>query len=160
MCFSDQTREHLLSPVGTCFPLADYDGNCQLVTEDVLQERLSGPIGKWVEERTTPLVREQTPPPPTQTLPTAHKKAHRKTNRRKNSNDKSSPYRGPDPGSEGPTELGPWLSWQKERREAQKEQALSLDHSDPLDQTIEEVTLILLLFSFISCLRDMCLIFM
>ncbi|XP_008298596.1 DBF4-type zinc finger-containing protein 2 [Stegastes partitus] len=37
------------------------------------------------------------------------------------------------------TEPRPWLSWQKERREAHKEEAFSSDHSDPLDQTIEEV---------------------
>uniref|UniRef100_UPI0037E7315F DBF4-type zinc finger-containing protein 2 isoform X2 n=1 Tax=Semicossyphus pulcher TaxID=241346 RepID=UPI0037E7315F len=42
---------------------------------------------------------------------------------------------GPGP----PSELRPWLSWQKERREAHKEEAFSSDHSDSLDQTIEEV---------------------
>ncbi|GLD68002.1 DBF4-type zinc finger-containing protein 2 isoform X1 [Lates japonicus] len=38
----------------------------------------------------------------------------------------------------GPSDLRPWLSWQRERREAHKEEAF-IDHSDALDQTIEEV---------------------
>lgn len=33
------------------------------------------------------------------------------------------------------------MSWQKERREVHKEEAFSSDHTDPLDQTIEEVCL-------------------
>ncbi|XP_020513770.1 DBF4-type zinc finger-containing protein 2 isoform X1 [Labrus bergylta] len=42
---------------------------------------------------------------------------------------------GPGP----PSETRPWLSWQKERREAHKEEAFSSETSDPLEQTIEEV---------------------
>ncbi|CAJ1087417.1 DBF4-type zinc finger-containing protein 2 isoform X4 [Xyrichtys novacula] len=42
---------------------------------------------------------------------------------------------GPGP----PSGLRPWASWQKERREALKEEAFSSDHSDPMDRTIEEV---------------------
>ncbi|XP_076579346.1 DBF4-type zinc finger-containing protein 2 isoform X1 [Chaetodon auriga] len=45
----------------------------------------------------------------------------------------------PDSGPQAPAELRPWLSWQKERREAHKEEAFSSDHTDPVDQTIEEV---------------------
>lgn len=37
------------------------------------------------------------------------------------------------------TDLRPWRSWQKERRAAHREEAFSSDHSDLLDQTIEEV---------------------
>ncbi|XP_059184183.1 DBF4-type zinc finger-containing protein 2 [Centropristis striata] len=37
------------------------------------------------------------------------------------------------------TESRPWLRWEKERREAHKEEAFSSDHSDSVDQTIEEV---------------------
>ncbi|KAM6958000.1 uncharacterized protein LKV04_022138 [Tautogolabrus adspersus] len=44
---------------------------------------------------------------------------------------------GPGPGR--PSGLRPWLSWQKERREAHKEEAFSSETSDPLEQTIEEV---------------------
>uniref|UniRef100_UPI003AACAEF3 uncharacterized protein n=1 Tax=Centroberyx gerrardi TaxID=166262 RepID=UPI003AACAEF3 len=33
----------------------------------------------------------------------------------------------------------PWFSWEKERREAQRDEAFSSDHTDILDQTIEEV---------------------
>ncbi|XP_067439807.1 DBF4-type zinc finger-containing protein 2 [Thunnus thynnus] len=42
-------------------------------------------------------------------------------------------------GPRAPSELRPWWSWQKERWEAHKEEAFSSDHTDPLDQTIEEV---------------------
>ncbi|XP_042369072.1 DBF4-type zinc finger-containing protein 2 [Plectropomus leopardus] len=47
------------------------------------------------------------------------------------------PSRGPGPHT--PPHLRPWLSWQKQRREAHKEEAFSSDHSDSVDQTIEEV---------------------
>ncbi|KAM8722305.1 DBF4-type zinc finger-containing protein 2 isoform 2-T2 [Acanthopagrus schlegelii] len=43
----------------------------------------------------------------------------------------------PDPRAS--SDLRPWLSWQKERREVQKEETFSSDHSDPLDRTIEKV---------------------
>lgn len=49
------------------------------------------------------------------------------------------PGQGPGPGLRPPSQLRPWLSWQKERREALKEEAFSSDHSDSVDQTIEEV---------------------
>ncbi|XP_051797918.1 LOW QUALITY PROTEIN: DBF4-type zinc finger-containing protein 2 [Acanthochromis polyacanthus] len=44
-----------------------------------------------------------------------------------------------DPRHQTSSDPRPWLSWQKQRREAQKEEAFSSDHSDLLDQTIEEV---------------------
>ncbi|XP_041821823.1 DBF4-type zinc finger-containing protein 2 isoform X2 [Chelmon rostratus] len=102
----------------------------------------------------------QAQPPHTEATPPVHRKAHRKTNRRKTSDSSSSPpHMGPDPGfkplselrpcpSPGPcpdpgpwasSDPRPWLSWQRERREAHKEEAFSSDHTDPLDQTIEEV---------------------
>ncbi|XP_023149378.2 DBF4-type zinc finger-containing protein 2 [Amphiprion ocellaris] len=44
-----------------------------------------------------------------------------------------------DPRIQTPSDPRLWLSWQKQRREAQKEETFSSDHSDLLDQTIEEV---------------------
>ncbi|XP_017296416.1 DBF4-type zinc finger-containing protein 2 isoform X2 [Kryptolebias marmoratus] len=102
-----------------------------------------------------------TPPPHSKILtpypeapPSVHRKAYRKTNRRKPSESSSShvpsgpvlkPHhkQGPntskkarsptEPWAQFPTEPKPWLSWQRERREAFS------DQSDLLDQTIEEV---------------------
>lgn len=124
---------------------------------------MSTPVREQEEERTAPVgethsSHAKTMPPHIQATPTVHRKAHRKTNRRKTSDSSSSlPQRGPDPrppapselrprvcpcpdpGPRAPSELRSWLSWQKERGEAHKEEAFSSDHTDPLDQTIEEV---------------------
>nr|XP_020474788.1 DBF4-type zinc finger-containing protein 2 [Monopterus albus]XP_020474789.1 DBF4-type zinc finger-containing protein 2 [Monopterus albus] len=133
------------------------------------QQRLSAPIREQEEGEPTPTghtcsPQTQVPLPQTQAPPPVHGKAHRKTNRRKNSDSSSlpppsgpgpgtghlsytevkpcvklSPSPSPGPSPKTPQEMRPWLSWQKERREAQKEEAFSSDRSDPLDQTIEEV---------------------
>ncbi|KAM9334340.1 uncharacterized protein ABDE67_022069 [Symphorus nematophorus] len=110
----------------------------------------------------------QAPPPVIQAPPTVHRKAHRKTNRRKTSESSSPPHRAPDAGPRpgpafgpspaltpgpsltpgpgltpgphlGPGPARPWLSWQKQRREAHKEEAFSSDESNSVHQTIEEV---------------------
>ncbi|KAM4602207.1 DBF4-type zinc finger-containing protein 2 isoform 2-T2 [Polymixia lowei] len=70
--------------------------------------------------------------PVTDTLarpPSVHRKAHRKTDRRRERDSSSS------------TQAGglAWTSWERERREAHREEAFSSDHTDPMDQTIEEV---------------------
>ncbi|XP_074483287.1 DBF4-type zinc finger-containing protein 2 isoform X2 [Sebastes fasciatus] len=70
------------------------------------------------------------PDPPTQLRPRPDPAPRHPTELR------AFPAPGPDP---GPWSLRPWLSWQKERREAHKEEAFSSDHSDSLDRTIEEV---------------------
>lgn len=147
------------------------NGTCSQSGERASQERLSAPIrereGAIPTGRATrsgvPSPKCQTPSPQgSQAPPSVHRKAHRKTNRRKASDSSSSsrPHKGPEPqphrqglstgptcnpgpGCPAPTELRPWLSWQKERREVQKEEAFSSDHSDPLEQTIEEVCLII-----------------
>uniref|UniRef100_A0A1A7Y239 DBF4-type domain-containing protein n=1 Tax=Iconisemion striatum TaxID=60296 RepID=A0A1A7Y239_9TELE len=46
-------------------------------------------------------------------------------------------HTGPKP--QAPSGLRAWLTWQRERREAQKEETFSSDHTDLLEQTIEEV---------------------
>ncbi|XP_041638000.1 DBF4-type zinc finger-containing protein 2 [Cheilinus undulatus] len=109
----------------------------------------------------------QSGPTPIQTTPAVHRKAHRKTNRRKTSEASSPPHghRAPRPvplpppktgpaisskprptlclglgtGPGPPTERGPWLSWERERRAGLKGEAFSSDSSDDVDQTIEEV---------------------
>lgn len=138
------------------------------ITEGGVQGRLLTPIREQKKGGTAPAghthsSHTQAPPPQSQAPPPVHRKAHRKTNRRKTSDSSSSstahrspghntpselrpsvslghgPCPAPDP--RGPSELRPWLSWQKERREAHKEEAFP-DHTDPLDQidqTIEEV---------------------
>ncbi|XP_032412122.1 DBF4-type zinc finger-containing protein 2 isoform X3 [Xiphophorus hellerii] len=106
------------------------------------------------------------PPPQPQASPAVHRKAHRKTNRRKPSDSSSSTQapRGPaqlDPNTsqklQAPAEAKiqtasgprarfcsdlrphrPFVSWQRERRAVQKAEAFSA-HSDPVEQTIEEV---------------------
>ncbi|XP_069577272.1 DBF4-type zinc finger-containing protein 2 isoform X2 [Brachyistius frenatus] len=158
LCFSDDdsrslcTREHLpssddasLQPVNQ---LEDVGTRSQS-GERASQERVSAPIRDQKERETvphtqTPPSKYQTPPPesqptPYQAPPSVHRKAHRKTNRRKTSDSSSStqPPRGPGPAK--PTELRPWRSWQKERREAHKEEVFSSDQTDPLDRTINEV---------------------
>ncbi|XP_051284038.1 DBF4-type zinc finger-containing protein 2 isoform X2 [Dicentrarchus labrax] len=151
VCFSDDsrslgTREHL--------PSSDGDGHVRSQSESV-----SAPIRGQEEGGTAPAGRIQTPPKHTQTPPTqtqtphpVHRKAHRKTNRRKTSDSSSSSsapegadpgadpgaHPGAHPGPQAPSGMRPWLSWQKERKEAHKEEAFSSDHSDPLDRTIEE----------------------
>lgn len=101
---------------------------------------MSGPITEQ-DRRETALNPEAHPHthsshPHTHSPPSVHRKAHRKTDRRKNK-DSSPPHRGPGPWAH--TLLRPWLSWQKERREVQKEEAFSADYSDPVNETIEEV---------------------
>ncbi|XP_068165064.1 DBF4-type zinc finger-containing protein 2 isoform X2 [Antennarius striatus] len=99
--------------------------------------------------------RSQAPPLNAEPLPPIHRKAHRKTNRRKTNSSSSSPpprdgtapgprsgpRLGPDPDPQvpsprAPPQLLPWLTWEKERREAHKEGAFP---SDLLKETIEEV---------------------
>uniref|UniRef100_A0A1A8FX17 DBF4-type domain-containing protein n=1 Tax=Nothobranchius korthausae TaxID=1143690 RepID=A0A1A8FX17_9TELE len=110
--------------------------------------------------RKAPPPHSETPPTQSQAPPALYRKAHRKTNRRKPSESSSSsrahgapgfqPHQQETPGglrSQSPTEPKPrarsdlraWLSWQRERREAQKEKTFSSDHTDLLEQTIEEV---------------------
>ncbi|KAL7369923.1 hypothetical protein ABVT39_013381 [Epinephelus coioides] len=143
LCFSDDdsrskgTREQL--------PSSD-DASCQQANQK--EDRLSAPIREQEEGGAAPTgytqsSHLQTPPPQSQALPSVHRKAHRKTDRRKTSDSSTSlppgPGQGPGPGLQPPSQLRPWLSWQKERREALKEEAFSSDHSDSVDQTIEEV---------------------
>ncbi|XP_028255037.1 DBF4-type zinc finger-containing protein 2 [Parambassis ranga] len=161
---SQGTREHLpSSDDASCQPANQQrdNGTHSQSGERASQERLSAPTreceGAILTGHTTHSgvlsPKCQTPPPQSQAPPSVHRKAHRKTNRRKASDTSSSsqPHRAPEPqphqdlstgptcSCQAPTELRPWLSWQKERREVQKEEAFSSDHSDPLDQTIEEV---------------------
>ncbi|XP_071335598.1 DBF4-type zinc finger-containing protein 2 isoform X2 [Trachinotus anak] len=156
------TREQLPSSNTSCQPASQQE---EVVTAGGVQDRLCAPIRNKEDLGPTPSPHHQTPPlqlqnPPlhSQTPPSVHRKAHRKTNRRKTSESSSSspPPRGQDPSplphkdlipDQGagtrlglvPTDLRPWLSWQKERREAHKEETFSSEHSDPLDQTIQEV---------------------
>lgn len=132
-------------------------GGTQSVTAERVNDKLSGPVRE--EEQATNTLYAETPPfYPNQTRPTSHRKAHRKTNRRKCSNDDSPPLmspdsdleshaqlkrdvctqRGPNVDTRPPSQLKPWCSWHKERREAQKE-VFSVDQCKLLDQTIEEV---------------------
>lgn len=133
-------------------------GGTQSVTAERIHDRLSGPARE--EEQGTHTLYAETPSfHPHQTRPTSHRKAHRKTNRRKCSNDDDSPplmspdsdlkshaelkrygctQNGPNVDARPPSQLRPWHSWHKERREAQKE-VFSLDQCKLLDQTIEEV---------------------
>ncbi|XP_040888011.1 DBF4-type zinc finger-containing protein 2 isoform X2 [Toxotes jaculatrix] len=137
------TRERLPSSDDTsCQPANQQED----ATEGAVQDQLSGPIRQQKDTGTAPTGHTQSPPPhaspPTiqstpldyQAPPSVHKKAHRKTNRRKPSESSSSsrPLREPGPSPPPHTDPGPrpWLSWQRDRREA---------HSDWLDQTIEEV---------------------
>lgn len=179
LCLSDDsrsrgTREHLSSSDNAFCQPANQEEDCQHsqsgegVTEGAIQERLSTPIREQEEERTAPVgethsSHAKTTPPHIQALPTVHRKAHRKTNRRKTSDSSSSslPQRGPDPRPWAFSELRPWLSWQKEKREAHKEEAFSSDHTDPLDQTIEEVRLSVTVFVVVylqPCLQCMVLL--
>lgn len=161
------TREHLPSSEDASFQPANQDEDCQHsqsgeeVTEGAVQERLSAPIKTQEEERTAPVggtYSSHAQPPPThiQAPPTVHRKAHRKTDRRRTSTSSSSPSRrGPNPGIQAPSEPSAWLSWQRERREVHKQEAFSLDHTDPLDQTIEEVCHLFPL-SYLFVLRSAC----
>ncbi|XP_076006211.1 DBF4-type zinc finger-containing protein 2 isoform X2 [Genypterus blacodes] len=109
-------------------------GVCSRVEKDEGQKSVSDPITEQDKGETA-----LTPEAHTHSAPSVHRKAHRKTNRRKNkdSSPSSPPHSGPGPRPH--THLRPWLSWQKERREVQKEEAFSSDHSDPVNETIEEV---------------------
>lgn len=148
------TREHL--------PSSD-DASCQVASDQVgeRQERLSAPVREQEGGATdhthaprheAPPTQSEDPPSQSQAPPPVHRKAHRKTNRRKTSDSSfsSRPPRGqsPDPRPRlTPTDLRPgpdggqrpWLAWQRSRREAHREEAFSSDHTDPLEQTIEEV---------------------
>lgn len=139
------TREH---PPGSdeayCQPANQgEDSGHSWPSEGGVHERLCAPIGEGEDERTSPvghthISHEKTPHLQVQAPPTVHRKAHRKTNRRKTSDSSSSPP-GRAPGPQTPSELRPWQRWQKERREAHKEEAFSSEHSDPVEQTMEEV---------------------
>lgn len=153
---SQGTRECLpSSDDASCHPARpmEEDDACSQSGDRVGQERLSVPIREQDEGiidhthspyRRAPASQLETPPP-------VHRKAHRKTNRRKTSESSSSSQRpgGPGHGPQphltptdhrpGPGER-PWLTWQRERREAHREDAFSSGHTDPLDQTIEEVS--------------------
>ncbi|XP_018528442.1 DBF4-type zinc finger-containing protein 2 isoform X2 [Lates calcarifer] len=162
------TREHLPSSDDlSCQPANQQeDGgvHSQLgegVTRGSVQDRLSAPIREQEDTGPAPTLTPPQAPPPhveappiqSQAPPPVHRKAHRKTNRRKTSESSTSspPHRAP--GSQphkdhnpvqrpetrpGPSDLRPWLCWQRERREAHKEEAFT-DHSNALDHTIEEV---------------------
>lgn len=133
-------------------------GGTQSVTAERIHDRFSAPI-REEEQGTHALYAEMPSFHPHQTRPTSHRKAHRKTNRRKCSNDDDSPplmnpdsdlqshaqlkryvctQSGPSVDTGPPSQLRPWCSWHKERREAHKE-VFSLDQCKLLDQTIEEV---------------------
>ncbi|XP_039885686.1 LOW QUALITY PROTEIN: DBF4-type zinc finger-containing protein 2 [Simochromis diagramma] len=151
---SQGTRECLpSSDDASCHPARpmEEDDACSQSGDRVGQERLSVPIREQDEGiidhthspyRRAPASQLETPPP-------VHRKAHRKTNRRKTSESSSSSQRPGGPGHgprphltptdhrPGPGER-PWLTWQRERREAHREDAFSSGHTDPLDQTIEE----------------------
>lgn len=152
---SQGTRERLpSSDDASCQPPRpmEEDGAHSQSGNRVGQERLSVPIREQDEGiidhthspyRRAPASQLETPRP-------VHRKAHRKTNRRKTSESSSSSQRPGGPGHgprphltptdhrPGPGER-PWLTWQRERREAHREDAFSSGHTDPLDQTIEEV---------------------
>nr|XP_046238790.1 DBF4-type zinc finger-containing protein 2 isoform X2 [Scatophagus argus] len=146
------TREHLPSSDDLSCQLTNQEDDRQHsqsgegVTEGAVQERVFTPIREPEEGGAafaghTHSSHTQAPPPHVQATSPVHRKAHRKTNRRKTSDSSSTspPHGGLHPRPQAPSELRPWLSWQKERKEAQKEEAFSSDRSDPLDQTIEEV---------------------
>ncbi|XP_039979027.1 DBF4-type zinc finger-containing protein 2 isoform X2 [Xiphias gladius] len=162
--FSDEdnqslgTREHLpSSDNASCQPANQQEGDStrsqsgEGVTEGPIRDRLSASIRGREDIGPAPTghthsPQPQAPPPQSKAPPSVHRKAHRKTNRRKTSesSSSSSPPRGPGQGTgrgpgPGPKDLKPWLSWQKERRDAHKEEAFSSDHSDPVEQTIMEV---------------------
>ncbi|KAM7375623.1 hypothetical protein PAMA_014637 [Pampus argenteus] len=158
LCFPDDsraldTREHL--------PCSD-EAFCHLVNQQVEpstcsrsaegftdgagHERLSAPISEQERGQADPAGHTHSShthawPLHSQAPPSVHRKAHRKTDRRKTSNSSNSSPSLQRPGHRpfAPSELQPWRSWQKERLEAHKEEAFSSDHTDPLDQTIEEV---------------------
>ncbi|XP_029369908.1 DBF4-type zinc finger-containing protein 2 isoform X2 [Echeneis naucrates] len=176
ICFFDDdsrslgTREHLPSSDGTSCPPANQEGegiysqSGDRVPERDVQERLSASIRQQEDIGTSPthsvcLQAPQTPPPHTQGPPSVHRKAHRKTNRRKTSESSSSstPPRDPnlrphhqDLNLDQGAGTRPWLSWQKERREALKEEAFSSDHSDSVDRTIDQV-IQMCCYSIIPC---------
>ncbi|XP_053273252.1 DBF4-type zinc finger-containing protein 2 isoform X1 [Pleuronectes platessa] len=151
-------REQLPSSDDTSYqPTNQQDANSihsQSEDRGAIQDRLYAPITDGEEKgaASTGHTHTQAPPPRPQASPSIHRKAHRKTNRRKTSVDSSTPSRGPGPlphthlsqepgaapGPRPPTDLGPWRNWQRDRREGFKDQAFS-DHSNTLDQTIEEV---------------------
>ncbi|KAM4711274.1 DBF4-type zinc finger-containing protein 2 [Anableps anableps] len=155
LCSSDEdgqslgTREHLPSSDDASCQLANKDRECSFHSqsgEGAGQER-------QLERGTVPPpCCTNTPPPQPQAPPPVHRKAHRKTNRRKPSESSSSTQAPRAPGLQAPAEqrpqfssgagppsgLRPFVSWQRERREVQKEEAFS-SHSDPVEQTIEEV---------------------
>lgn len=160
------TRDHLLSSDdASLHSVTQKEGgsNCSRSAQGIT-DRLSAPIGEQ-EATVAPshhLYSPQTKglPPKTQSPPPVHRKAHRKSNRRKTSDDSSPPRAlspspvpglgvcigqglscGPDADHSirSPSNQRHWDSWQKQRREAQKDQVFSLDHRDNLEQTIEEV---------------------
>lgn len=158
------TQEHLpSSDDASCQPASrlEEDAARSQLGERAGQERLSAPIREQkggVTDHThgphcrAPPTQSEDPRSQSQAPPPVHRKAHRKTNRRKTSDSSSSsqPPRGPGPdprphltltdlrpGLDGGQK--PWIAWQRERREAHREEAFSSDHTDPLDRTIEEV---------------------
>lgn len=143
-----RTREHPpSSDEASCQPTnRGEDSRHSRPSEGGVHERLCAPVREGEDpnpKRTSPIghthmSHEKTPQPQVQAPPTVHRKAHRKTNRRKTSDSSSSPPgRAPSPRTS--SELRPWQRWQKERREALKEEAFSSEHSDPVEQTVEEV---------------------
>ncbi|KAF7651550.1 hypothetical protein LDENG_00109320 [Lucifuga dentata] len=135
------TREDLpTSEDSSCQPAnqKEDEGICSQPGSHASWERLSVPITEQEigETAPNPEAQEQARSPPS-----VHRKAYRKTNHRENT-DSSPSSSSRTPRAAGPrprSDLRPWLVWEKERREAQKEEAFSSDHTDPMDQTIEEV---------------------
>lgn len=160
------TREHLPSSDDTSRQPANQEEDYSIFSqsgERTDERRVSSTFRERANEGAFPAGRassSQAPPPHPQAPPSVHRKAHRKTNRRKPSESSSStqgrkspvlkphPKQGrriaPEPRIptrptvQVPSDPKPWLSWQRERREAQKEEAFS-DQRDLLDQTIERV---------------------
>ncbi|KAM7365881.1 hypothetical protein PAMP_016774 [Pampus punctatissimus] len=160
LCFPDDddsraldTREHLpISDEASCHLVNQQDKpsicsqSAEGVTDGVRHERLSAPIREQERGQADPTGHTHSSHTHTRLLhsqapPSVHRKAHRKTDRRKtsNSSDSSPPPKHPGHRPFAPSELQPWRSWQMERLKAHKEEAFSSDHTDPLDQTIEEV---------------------
>ncbi|XP_041834694.1 DBF4-type zinc finger-containing protein 2 [Melanotaenia boesemani] len=145
LCFSDDSRS-----LGTRELLpSSGDVSCQPADQEDLSSPIRAQEGGSAPPGSTCVSQPRATLPHHQAPPSVHTKAHRKTNRRKSSDSLSKSSRGP--GSEPDQDLSlrkrqrstldlrPWLSWQRERREAHREEAFSSDHTDPMDQTIEEV---------------------
>ncbi|XP_058471683.1 DBF4-type zinc finger-containing protein 2 [Solea solea] len=168
VCFSDDDTK-------VCRPSSGH-ASCQPANQQQgrVTERLTGPIREQDDTGTAhiALTHSQvltTQATATHTLfpPTIHRKAHRKTNRRKTSDSSPSPPSResrhrlsdlnqraetkvkPRPQSR-PSDLKPWLSWQRERRGAffsEQEEVCprrsatkkACPHHSAIDQTIQEV---------------------